>query len=285
MKHENITLLGYACGLAAGDPGCADGPVELQSEFKTLPLLYPDINGNDKYKIIAELSQRLAERVEQSVYDKKPFIVFAGDHSCAIGTWSGASVALEKDIGLIWVDAHLDAHTTETSPSGNIHGMPVASLLGHGNHLLSSVLDARPKIKPENICFIGVRSFEVGEHELVTRLGVKVFYIDEVKQRGLDVVFKEAKNSVTRNTPYYGVSIDLDGIDPSEAPGVGTPEKNGLSSQELCDALRKYCHRDPKLLGVEITEFNPHHDINGKTRDVIRNLVKSIYTIEEKGEK
>ena len=282
MRPDNITLLGYACGLAAGDAGCADGPVELQSEFKTISLLYPDMSSKDKYKIIAELSQRLAEHVQQSVYDKKPFIVFAGDHSCAIGTWSGVSAALEKDIGLIWVDAHLDAHTTETSPSGNIHGMPVASLLGHGNQLLSSILEARPKIKPENMCFIGIRSFEEGEHDLINRLGIKVFYIEEVKSRGLDAVFKDAKTIVTRNTPYYGLSIDLDGIDPSETPGVGTPEKNGLSSQELCDALKKYCHRDPKLIGVEITEFNPHHDVEGKTRHVIRNLVKSIYTIGEK---
>lgn len=282
MMPNTITLLGYACGLAAGDEGCAEGPVELQSDFKTLSLLYPSLEGSDKYHIIAELCQRLAERVKQSVQHQQPFIIFAGDHSCGIGTWSGAKSAIQEEIGLIWIDAHLDAHTTETTLSGNIHGMPVASLLGYGDSLLTSVLDAKPKIKPENMCFIGVRSFEESEYELVKRLGIKVFFMDEVRARGLDAVFKEAKSIMTKNTQHYGISIDLDGIDPLEAPGVGTPEKNGLSAQALCDALRKYCYGDPALLGIEIAEFNPHHDVAGKTRHVIQNLVKSVYAFGEK---
>lgn len=278
MNLKKLTLIGYGCGLAAGDPGCADGPVKLQSEFNSLELLSPQPNHQDKYNVIAELSIRLAKRVEQSVLEKKPFIVFAGDHSCAIGTWSGAAHALlDHDIGLIWIDAHLDAHTPETSPSGNIHGMPVAHLMGYGNRSLTSILNSSPKIKPENICFIGIRSFEEGEQKLIEKLKIKVFYMKEVEERSLDIIFKEAKEHITKNTSYYGLSIDLDGIDPTETPGTGTPEPNGIHAQELCEALKRYCQGDAKLLGAEITEFNPHRDVEGKTRKVIHQLVNAIF--------
>ncbi|HEV2613757.1 MAG TPA: arginase [Gammaproteobacteria bacterium] len=282
MNLKNVDLIGYACGLAAGNPGCAEGPVQLQTVFDHLELLYPALTESpqDNYHLIAELSLRLAQRIEKTLQHKKQFIVFAGDHSCAIGTWSGVAHALreeKKDFGLIWIDAHLDSHTPETSPSGNIHGMPVASLLGHGNKLLTSILNNHPKIKPENICFIGIRSFERGEEDLIKKLNIKTYYMQEVDERGLDAVFKEAKARITKDTEYYGVSIDLDGIDPEDTPGVGTAEPNGIKADDLCKALREYCQHDPKLLGAEITEFNPHLDINHKTQAVIRRLVAAIY--------
>jgi len=280
VDFNNIDLIGYACGLAAENTGCADGPVTLQKDFKSIELLTPDLTLKNKFQVIAELSLRLAQRIEKSILQKqkKSFIVFAGDHSCAIGTWSGIAQALQKPFGLIWIDAHLDSHTPETSPSGNIHGMPVASLLGYGNNLLTSILNNQPKIKPENLCFIGIRSFEAGEEELIKKLKIKTYYMQEVENRGLDAVFKEAKQIMTKNnTQPYGLSIDLDGIDPVDAPGVGTPEANGIKADDLCAALKKYCHNDAGLLGTEITEFNPHEDINHKTQDVIRRLVDAIY--------
>jgi arginase len=277
MSLKNIDLIGYACGLAAGNPGCADGPVKLQEDFKPIELFYPDLAQHNKFQAISTLALKLAQRVEQSIVHKKQFIVFAGDHSCAIGTWSGVAHALQQDFGLIWVDAHLDAHTPETSPSGNIHGMPVSHLLGYGNSSLSSILNSNPKIKPENICFIGIRSFEAAEENLIKKLNIKVYYMDEVSERGLDVVFKEAKLHITKNSPYYGVSIDLDSLDPEDAPGVGTPESNGLKADDLCSVLKKYCFGDNKLLGAEITEFNPHEDIDHKTQKVISQVVNSLY--------
>lgn len=284
MKLNNIDLIGYACGLAAENPGCADGPVTLQDEYKSIELLTPDLTLKNKFQVISEISLRLAKRIEKSVTHKKSFIVFAGDHSCAIGTWSGVANALTKDeknkkaFGLIWIDAHLDSHTPETSPSGNIHGMPVASLLGYGDKSLISILNSAPKIKPENLCFIGIRSFEIGEEALIKKLNIKVYYMQEVENRGLDAILKEAKEIVTKkNTQPYGLSIDLDGIDPEDTPGVGTPEANGIKADDLCTALKKYCHNDEELLGTEITEFNPHEDINHKTQDVIRRLVDAIY--------
>lgn len=279
MNLKNIDLIGYACGLAAGNTGCADGPIQLQKEFNQLELLYPESAEliQNKYHLIEGLSIKLAKRIERSVLEKKSFIVFAGDHSCAIGTWSGVAHALQKDFGLIWIDAHLDSHTPETSLSGNIHGMPVAHLLGYGNKSLRSILNNHPKLKPENLCFIGIRSFEQSEEDFIKKLNIKVYYMQEVESRGLDAVFNEAKNRITKNTKHYGVSIDLDGLDPEDAPGVGSPESNGIKADDLCSALKKYCYGDANLLGTEITEFNPHLDIDGKTQKIIRRLVDAIY--------
>lgn len=291
LNFKNLNLLGYACGLAAGNTGCGDGPVELQKIIENIALFYPDLklaknkDKNNYFKVIAELSTRLAKRVGQSVLDQQKFLVFAGDHSCAIGTWSGAAHALlnkpgvnNPDIGLIWIDAHMDAHIPETSPSGNIHGMPVASLLGYGDNLLTQILNKYPKIKPENFCFIGIRSYESEEESLIKKLNIKTYYMTEVNERGLDIVFKEAKERITQHTDYYGLSIDLDGIDPEETPGVGTPEADGIHAKELSKVLEKYCHHDKNLLGAEITEFNPHEDIQHKTRDIIVDLSKALFS-------
>jgi arginase len=290
----SITLIAYACGLAAGDTGCADGPVRLyendlisalQKQKITaawlLPLLKPMATINDdRFAVIAEINARLAETTENLVRNKQLFVTLAGDHSCAIGTWGGARNALwgKGELGLIWIDAHLDSHTPETSPSGNIHGMPAAVLLGHGNALLTRVINFHPAIKPENMCFIGVRSYESGEQELLQKLNVKIFYMDEVKQRGLDAIIPEAKAIVTKNTIGYGISIDLDAIDPTEVPGVGSPASDGLHGQELAAALQKHISSNANFIGAEITEFNPRHDINLLTEKVIIKLLAALYS-------
>jgi arginase len=290
----SLMLLGYACGSGAGDAGCADGPVKLyesdliaalQKHHITaewlLPLLKPiAANNNDKYAVIAEINARLAQSIEKLVKNNQAFVTFGGDHTCAIGTWGGASNALwEKgDIGLIWVDAHLDSHTPATTPSGNIHGMPAAVLLGHGKDLLTRIIDSPPTIKPENMCFIGVRSFEAGEHELLKNLNVKIFYMDDVKQHGLDKIMAEAKAIVSKNTIGFGISIDLDAIDPLEAPGVGSPASDGLHGQELADALQKHISASTNFIGAEITEFNPHRDVNNQTLKSILQLVASLFS-------
>jgi len=259
-------ILGYACGLGAGDAGCADGPAFLFNNYpiENQQIFYP-VSLPDKAQQIEEICQRLAEATCQLTKDNEFFHVIGGDHSCAVGTWTGVAKALgpENPLGLIWIDAHMDAHTPTTSLSGNIHGMPVATLL-------DSV------IKPANICLIGIRSYESGELDLLKSLNVKIYFIEEVKHRGLDVVFQEAHQIVTTHTKAWGLSLDLDGLDPEEAPGVGTPEINGVASQELIQALKKYAVPDKyqgTLKGFEIAEFNPHLDKDHKTVDLIMLLM------------
>uniref|UniRef100_A0A914Z5H5 Arginase n=1 Tax=Panagrolaimus superbus TaxID=310955 RepID=A0A914Z5H5_9BILA len=152
--------------------------------------------------------------------EREELLVFGGDHSCAIGTWSGvaSSIRPHGDLGLIWVDAHLDSHTPESSPTGNLHGQPVSHLLGYGNAHLKTVGDKFPKLKPENLVFVGIRSFEPPETEFLQKLGVKIFYDEEVTKRGINDVMLEAIDRVSHKTYGFGMSIDLDGFRIDDAP-------------------------------------------------------------------
>jgi arginase len=204
------------------------------------------------------------------VNENKKFCVLGGDHSCAIGTWSGVheAISAKGDLGLIWVDAHMDSHTPETSPSGRVHGMPLAVLLGHGDTSLTSILNSSPKIKPENLCLIGIRSYEPGEAALLEKLKIRIYFMEEVRQRGFVAVLQEAVAHVKQHTHAYGLTIDLDSLDPHEAPGVDVPEENGIHVAELYQGLQSII-QDPQLIATEITEFDPTHDQEQKTEKII----------------
>lgn len=230
----------------------------------------------DKFSTIGDICRQLSRNVAVSVASQHPFITIGGDHSCAIGTWSGAASAVKAsgDIGLIWIDAHMDAHTPDSSPSGAIHGMPVASLLGYGPSELTSVEYAGAKIKPQNLCLIGIRSYEAEEKALLERLGVKIFYVDEIQNLG--AVFQEAVSHVTRNAVKYGISLDLDAIDPMQAPGVGSPEHNGLNARDLINAFSSHVI-GPEFLGFEVVELNSFEDKDDKTAKLAINLVEALF--------
>ncbi|MFQ5937375.1 MAG: arginase, partial [Acidiferrobacterales bacterium] len=200
-----------------------------------------------------------------------------GDHSCAIGTWTGVTGALASSgsVGLIWLDAHMDSHTPETSPSGAVHGMPLACLLGFGPIPLVRLGGFSPKLLPEDVCVVGVRSFEPVEATLLTELGVRVFDMDEVDRRGLSTVLDEAQSHVQRHTAAYGITIDIDVIDPGDAPGVGTPEPGGIGGKDLSAALRELTEQSAPV-GVELAEYNPDKDVNGMTADLICELFASV---------
>jgi arginase len=291
MEHssQSIHFVGSASGIAAEDPGCADGPGWLKESkiFKqalqqaAIPGVWEAIltppAAPTTLDSVALHSQELADQVATLVRAHKPFMVFGGDHSCAIGTWSGAysEVASQGDMGLIWIDAHMDSHTPETTPTGNIHGMPLACLLGYGLPQFTQILTKTPKVKPENLCLIGVRSFEEGEAELLRRLQVRIYHMPEVKERGLEIIIKEAIDHVTKNTATYGLTIDIDSIDPNDAPATGVSEPDGLSARELCGAAKQFAH-DPRLIGSEIVEFDPHRDKNQITENLIAQLALAI---------
>lgn len=291
MKNgKTLQLFAYASGIAAAQEGSAKGPLLLQQSDYFSRLKQDGVNyqwqatiqtqkktATSKREVVADVCTQLAEKIAPTVQQKLPFAVFGGDHTCAIGTWSGVAFARRNQgpLGLIWIDAHMDSHTPQSSISGNIHGMPVASLLGYGDPSLTGILDNLPKIKPENLCLIGVRSFEDAEAELLKRLNVRVFFMSEVKQRGLDAVLQEAIEIVSQRTSGFGVSIDIDSIDPSDAPATGAVEPDGLRAKELCNALRMLAN-NPDLLGFEIVEFDPSHDIENKTEKLIPELVKAI---------
>lgn len=290
LAHQ-IELISYACGIGAGVHECSEGPKVLRSSsyIKALgnalhwnTILTPDhlTEGLKALEDVVAINTRLAEITAQLVAQEKFFITLGGDHTCAIGTWSGVATALKPlSLGLIWIDAHLDSHTDQTTPSGNIHGMPLAALLGHGNKALSDLLSKGPKLLPQQVCIVGARSFEPEEQQLLKKLGVRIFYIEEIAQYGLDKIMQEAHSIVSNNSDFYGISLDLDVVDPKEAPGVGTPENNGLHQTALLNGLQ-YFIQDPKLIGAEIVEFNPERDENNSTEILVAKLLQQFLLTE-----
>ena len=281
-------VIGAASGAGAPDPACGKGPAALRRfhVFHDTPLQHVEWNAilrvppaqeDTPLHAVASLSTRLAGEVEAVLHAGNFPLVVGGDHSCAIGTWSGVHHALadKGPIGLIWIDAHMDSHTFATTPSGQLHGMPLACLLGHGETALTAIDGAEAKLRPEHVCLIGVRSFEAGEAALLHRLGVRVFDMEEVRRRGLAEVFDEALAIVRHGTAGFGVSVDLDALDPEEEPGVGSPVPGGLRRSELAAALARL-RGDPAFVAMEIVEYNPRRDRKHATADAAGALVSAI---------
>lgn len=288
IHKKNIHVIGSASGIAANNQGCGMGPLILQTSpylqqlnltLEWEPLLYAHQTGfgMDALPAVSHLCTQIAEYTDEFTSQRQPFIVMGGDHSCAIGTWSGAASALapKGPLGLIWIDAHMDSHTPETTHSNNIHGMPLANLLGHGPMGLTQILGPATKLLPEHVCLIGVRSFEAEEAALLERLKVRVFFMDEIKQKGVAAVMQEALTIIS-GTAGYGISIDLDAVDPQDAPGVGAPAPDGIAGNALCQALTIF-KQDPRLIGIEIAEFNPNLDKDHKTEQLAADIVRAIF--------
>lgn len=288
-SKDFLNCIGYASGLAANNTGCALGPIILQesdvlaqhiSKMKWVDMLYSNKSDSKLAAIpaIAEISNRLAQYTYDFTENHESFLILGGDHSSAIGTWSGAACALEKHgtLGLIWIDAHKDSHTPLTTTTGNIHGMPLAVLLGHGDAALTQVMNQHPKLRPEHVCVIGARDFEPPELDFLKKLNVRIFYMEEIKERGMDAVIQDALTLVKTNTAGFGISFDLDAIDPLEAPAVGVPAANGIHAQPFMESLKLVAH-DEKLLGLEIVEFNPSLDQERKTEKLVGRIIDAIY--------
>jgi len=226
---------------------------------------------------IAEASEELAAMVEAALDEGAIPVVLGGDHSIAIGSAAGVSSFYRKrdqKIGIVWLDAHTDMNTPDTSPSGNIHGMPLAALLGHGPEELTHVAGFAPKVLPENTIIIGARSVDPGERELARSLGVRVFTMTELDERGMADVMEEAITIASRNTVGFHVTMDMDFIDPFYAPGVGTPERGGATYRESHFAMEKLADSG-RVLSVEITEVNPLFDTANRTAQFAVELILS----------
>lgn len=289
QTNKPLHLVGVTSCLGAQDQGCHTGPIAVrhagieaalndgQTQWHTVahncPLVTPD-NTSD---IIYNICEQLAERSEEFVSNTEPFLVIGGDHSCGIGTWSGVKRSLaDEPLGLIWIDAHMDSHLPETSPSAALHGMPLACLLGHGEARFCNLAGQRPVLQPQHVCLIGIRSYEPEEKALLALLGVKVFYMNDVRNRGLEEVFSQALIIAKGSGNRFGISIDLDAIDPTFAPGVGSPEADGIDPAELTQILATV-KNEPNFIGLEIAELNPANDIEHKTAQLCIDLAKAIY--------
>lgn len=288
-----IPTFGYAIGIAGSHEGTAYSPIYLRRHlsaysnfvWKSTFSASEAIFSHEIPDAIARACLQLGREIRSTVKKGKSFLVIGGDHSSAIGTWSGAAVGMKQkgDLGLIWIDAHLDSHTFKTTPSGNIHGMSLAALLGFGAPRFKKLLKGYRKIKPENLCIIGVRSYEEEELELLNRLNVKIYFMDELERRGFLPVIEEAIQVVTQNTVAFGVSLDVDVFDPSDAPGVGTQAHNGIRFDEFEKGWKRVT-TDPAFLGLEIVEFNPLLDLEKKTEKIVIDLIIKTFLSQKSGE-
>ncbi len=291
VPHAAIELrvVGAASGIGAADPGCGLGPDALREYGLTgqlrdhgLKAVWTDIvrrpalpGATESIKEIKAYCEELTAALGHALLSGPRVAVIGGDHSCAIASWGAIASALRGPLGLVWIDAHMDSHTPATSPSGALHGMPLAILLGVGPPELTDLLYPGAKLRPENVCLVGVRSYEPEEAELLHRLGVRVITMDEVRARGLTRSLGKAFAIASRGTAAVGLSIDLDAVNPTDAPGVGTPAPNGLRGLDLVESLRRLA---PQLVLAEIAEFNPSHDREDKTARLVIDLLAACWT-------
>ncbi len=229
---------------------------------------------------IAETCTRTAEAVFKTLEEGMTPLVLGGDHSLAAGSVSGVAEYYRRQgqkIGVLWIDAHSDINTPETSPSGNVHGMPLAALLGLGPDLLGNLYGYSPKIAPDNAVLIGVRDIDSAERENIRRAGVaEVYTMRDIDERGMRAVMEEALRAAGRGTAGYHVSLDMDWIDPEDAPGVGTPVRGGATYREAHLAMEIIADHG-RLLSFEIVEVNPVIDEHNRTADLAVELACSAF--------
>ncbi|TWM27261.1 Arginase [Bacillus paralicheniformis] len=226
-------------------------------------------------KAITKASTKLAETVDKIVASGAFPLVLGGDHSIAIGTLAGL-VKHYQNLGVIWYDAHADLNTKETSPSGNIHGMPLAISLGIGHEGLTGIYGKETKIKAENIVIIGARSLDDGEKELIRDKGIKVYTMHEIDRLGMTRVMEETIDYLRGRTDGVHLSLDLDALDPNDAPGVGTPVAGGISYRESHLAMEML--EESKLItSAEFVEVNPILDEKNRTAEAAVALMGSLF--------
>jgi arginase len=238
--------------------------------------------GDERLKYLNEIAKgvtTLAEIVEKSLEAGEFPLVLGGDHSIAIGTIAGLSSHFrkqQKKVGVIWIDAHGDMNTPETSPSGNIHGMPLAVSLGIGHPKLTSVGGEFPKVDPKNTVLVGIRTLDMGEIDHIRQMGVTVFSMRDIDEQGIHRVIEKSIAIASKDSAGIHVSFDADSIDPTVAPGVGTPVHGGLTYREAHYVMESLSD-SKKSICMELVETNPMLDIQNQTAKIGVELLASFF--------
>lgn len=226
---------------------------------------------------IRDVAERAGTLVAEGLGEGCLPLILGGDHSLSIGTASAVARhhrARGESIGVIWVDAHADMNTPETTPSGNIHGMSLAVLLGRGHPSLTALGGGEPSVRPENASILGARELDPGERALVAELGVRVFTMSEIDERGIGACMHEALERANAGTAGFHLSFDLDALDPMEAPGVGTPVQGGLTYREAHLVCEKAAETR-RMVSMDLVELNPVLDDRNHTARLAVGLVAS----------
>jgi arginase len=284
---EKVRIIGVPMDLGASRRGVDMGPsalrvAGLQSRMKQLGRQVEDIGNilvrqpeeqhygekNAKYlEEISETCKGVAGMVRKTLDEDLFPLVLGGDHSIAVGTTAGVVAHFQeqaKRVGMIWLDAHGDMNTPETSPSGNVHGMPLASIMGYGPPELTELAGIKPMVEPRNVALVGVRELDAKERRLMKESGVHVFTMRDVDERGMREVMTEALRFASDDTAGVAVSLDMDFVDPSDAPGVGTPVRGGVTYREAHLALEMIADTR-SMVSFELVEINPVIDLHNTT--------------------
>jgi arginase len=287
MQQSTIAIIGAPLDLGAGRRGVDMGPSALRlaglnAKLSALGYTVEDLGnvsvaqpesvptgpGNARYlPQIAKTCSKLAQMVNTAMNGGRFPLVLGGDHSVAVGTVAGVAASYRQrgeKIGLIWIDAHADMNTPESSPSGNVHGMPLACCLGLGPSELTEILDFAPKVDPHNVVLIGIRDVDAREAGEVRKSGVTVFTMRDIDERGLRFVMEQAIAIAGRGTKGIHLSLDMDSVDPDEAPGVGTPVRGGMTYREAHLAMETVSDSG-RMISMEIVEVNPVLDSANRT--------------------
>ena len=292
-----VIVLGVPLDLGAGRRGVDMGPsairvAGLHDKLDKLGLAHDDWGDVDvdnpghrrdmdpKLKYLREIKhtcRHLSDRVEEIKLKQAIPIVLGGDHSLAMGTVAGLAKfyrAQKQKLGLLWIDAHTDINTPDTTPSGNIHGMPLSHISGMGAPELTELAGFSPMVNPAHTVVIGVRSVDHKERENVRKAGITVFTMRDIDEHGMHDIMEKALKIVCKDTVGFHFSFDLDGCDPLIAPGVGTPVQGGLSYREshlICESVAD----SGKMLAMDIVELNSTMDVRNQTAQLAVGLIGS----------
>lgn len=286
MSHTPATLIGVPLDLGAENLGVDIGPNAFRYQHFIQKLASAGLEvqdngnirvterksldpGNPRLKYAEEIirvNEELATQTEAIIRDGRKAIVLGGDHSLTLGTVSGASAAVDGDIGVIYFDAHGDMNTDETTLSGNIHGMHVAFLMGFGDEKMVNVYKSGVKLPKENLLHVGGSDFDQGELDLIARENLQAFTLYDLLTSSLAPLLKMIDNLAAR-VPNIWVSLDLDSIDRIYAPGAGMPNPKGLTYREIA-TIAEYIGKRCNVVGVDVVEYNPLQDEQNKTAEL-----------------
>jgi arginase len=295
-RPRPVDLIGVPLDLGAGRRGVDMGPsavriTGLGARLAALGLVVSDLGdvdvplpettpvGGERQRYVEEIAavcRAVANLTRAAVSEGRTPVCIGGDHSLAAGSIAGVAQALRAKggrLGVIWVDAHADMNTPETSPSGNVHGMPLAACLGQGPESLVAI-GGGASVRPEDVALLGIRNLDERERNLVRRSGVRAYTMSDVDRRGVGSILEEILGTIGARTQGLHLSLDLDGLDPEVAPGVGTPVRGGLSYREahlLCEMVAE----SGLLAGIDLVELNPTLDVRNRSAEVGAELILS----------
>ena len=297
MRISRIGIVGVPLDLGAGRRGVDMGPSAIRvarlnerlaalgydvADFGNVPVDQAEEApvGAEQARYLPQIAntcRRLAERVGEILKEGRFPVALGGDHSLAVGTIAAVARHLRErgeKLGVVWIDAHADMNTPETSPSGNVHGMPLAAAVGMGPEELAGLAGFQPMVEPENVALVGIRDVDLLEKPHVRESGVRPFTMRDIDERGMRAVMRDAIAAAGNGTAGVHVSLDIDVVDPDVAPGVGTPVRGGLTYREAHLAMELICDAGV-MVSLETVEVNPVMDVSNRTAALAAELVMS----------